>query len=288
MKIKGELEETLSRRFNRTIKIVGAGRTDAGVHATNQAFHFDLFPEDIKIKGANSTENKGNKNHEESRNQKKEFCALLQYALNSMLRDDIRVWNLCEAPPPALVTISDGTERKFRWHVIYDSMKKLYTYRLSIEPEALTYDPLERFSRVHVEGNIDHKKLEKVLKHFEGTHDFRAFSGAIEANQRKAGIEKKDTVRTVYSVELIPEGGGKYRIEILLKGALYKMVRNIVGTALEVSKGRMEEERMLQMLHHNDCEDGKTQFVRKDNKCKPAHPEGLTLEKVFYDDSDDF
>ena len=30
--------------------------------------------------------------------------------------------------------------------------------------------------------------------------------------------------------------------------------------------------------------DKKHQFVRKDNKCKPAHPEGLTLEMVFYDD----
>lgn len=286
------MENTLSQRFNRTIKIVGAGRTDAGVHATNQAFQFDLFPEEIKIKVANSGGNLEEKNKHEaevgSPHTNEEFCKQLQYSLNSMLREDMRVWNICKAPPPALVTMPDGMEKTFRWHVIYDSVKKLYTYRLSIEPEAITYDPLERFTRVHTEGNIDRQKLERVLKHFEGTHDFRAFAGAIEANQRKKGIEKKDTFRTVYSVDLIPEGNGKYRIEILLKGALYKMVRNMVGTALEVSKGRMEEERMLQMLHHDDCENGKSQFVRKDNKCKPAHPEGLTLERVFYDDSHNF
>ena len=279
----------MSQRFNRTVKIVGAGRTDAGVHATNQAFHFNVFPREIKSK---KMSHEGSSSHsdttEEERKENDEFCRELQYSLNRMLRNDIRVWNICQAPPPQLVTMANGKEEIFSWHVIYNSVKKLYTYRLSLEPEARTFDPLERFTRVHVEGNIDPRKLELVLRHFEGTHDFRAFAGAIEANQRKKGIEHKDTVRTIYSVDLIPEGNGKYRIEIMLKGALYKMVRNIVGTALEVSKGRMDEERMLQMLHHSNCTDGNTQFVRKDNKCKPAHPEGLTLEGVFYDDSDNF
>lgn len=40
--IEGELEGVLSQRFKRTVRIVGAGRTDAGVHAREQAFHFDL------------------------------------------------------------------------------------------------------------------------------------------------------------------------------------------------------------------------------------------------------
>lgn len=70
----------------------------------------------------------------------------------------------------------------------------------------------------------------------------------------------------------------------MLKGALYKMVRNMVGTALEVCRGRMDEEYMLKLLHGGDEGEEKS-YVRRDNKCKPASSEGLSLEMVFYDDS---
>ena len=105
-------------------------------------------------------------------------------------------------------------------------------------------------------------------------------SAEVEANLRKDGVENKDTVRTVYSCGLIDEGEGNYRIEIYLKGALYKMVRNMVGTAIDVAKGKFDEEKMLVMLHQKKEE----QLVRKDNKCKPAPGEGLTLEKVYFED----
>ena len=209
--------------------------------------------------------------------------------MNSMLSQDIRIYNLCRCPPPETEVLSDGEKRTHRWHVIYRAQKKLYTYRISLKPHAITTDPLERYHRVHVDGNIKPSDLQRVLRHYEGTHDFRAFAGAIEATQRKDGIEHKDTMRTVYSVTLIDEGEGKYRIDILLKGALYKMVRNMVGTAFDVCRGKLDEDFMLQMLHHstNDKDDRK-QFVRKDNKCKPAPPEGLSLEKVYYADNNEF
>lgn len=96
-------------------------------------------------------------------------------------------------------------------------------------------------------------------------------------------------MRTVYSINLVNEGRGNYRIDILLKGALYKMVRNIVGTSLEVAKGRMEEAQLLRMLHHKfDVERGgegaNKRYMRKDNKCKPAAAEGLTMEMVYFED----
>lgn len=261
--VQGELESVLTRRFNRRIQIVGAGRTDRHVHARGQAFHFDIYPHEIK-------------------SDMYDFLQKLQYSLNSMLPSDAKVFNLGQAPPPVLVSHPqpDGTmiEKSHKWHVIYNAEKKLYIYRISLAPFAITNDPVERFSRVHVEGNVDPNYLQVILKHYEGTHDFRAFAGAIEANARKDGIDatEKDTVRTVYSVNLVDEGDGNYRIEILLKGALYKMVRNMVGTALDVCKGRLEESSMLELLHGDD-------MVRKNNKSKPAPPEGLTLENVFYD-----
>ena len=268
------MESALSTRFCRHVSIVGAGRTDAGVHARGQAFHFDLC-RDEAMKGGHF-------------NESTDFCHSLQKSLNSMLKEDVRVYNIQTCPPPEVVTMLDGSERKHKWHVIYRAEKKLYTYRISLNPFAISSNPILRYDRVHVDGNIDPEHLQQVLRHYEGTHDFRAFAGAIEANQRKAGIDHKDTVRTVYSVDLIDEGHGNYRIEIRLKGALYKMVRNMVGTALEVCKGRVDEGLMLQLLHHSSSEgeDGtkKASFVRKDNKCKPAPPEGLCLEKVYFED----
>lgn len=271
---QGHLEEVLSTRFNRLVKIVGAGRTDAGVHARGQAFQFDLYPN-------------------ETMSAEFEFCQSLQSSLNSMLKDDMRVYNLSPSPLPELVTLPNGSQRRHRWHVIYRAQKKKYTYRISLQPQSITTHPLHRYNRVHVDGNIDPEHLSRVLKYYEGTHDFRAFAGAIEANQRKDGIEHKDTVRTVYSVDLIDESEGRYRIEILLKGALYKMVRNMVGTALDVCKGRVKEDYMLQLLHQSkddgDCagagnNEHEISFARKDNKCKPAPPEGLCLEKVYFED----
>ena len=300
--VQGEIENVLSRRFNRTMKIVGAGRTDAGVHARGQAFHFDIYSEDVVVKDSQKImeldKHKQQKKQEEDQQGltttttttttiDEQFCHILQKSLNSMLPQDIRVWNISRCPPPVSVTrtLADGSEstRMHKWHVIYNSKQKLYVYRISMGPDAITTDPLERYTRVHVEGNIDIDYLREVLKHYEGTHDFRAFAGAIEANQRKDGIEHKNTVRTVYNVTVIEEGEGKFRIEILLKGALYKMVRNMVGTALDVCKGRVDEAYMLQMLHHSS-QDGSKQFVRKDNKCKPAPPEGLELARVDFDD----
>ena len=116
-----------------------------------------------------------------------------------------------------------------------------------------------------------------ALKQFEGTHDFRAFAGAIEQNERRIGKEM-DTVRTVYSVDLLHEGNGNYRVDFLLKGALYKMVRNMMGTALDVAKGRMDEQVLVDLLNRSDDD------VRKNNRSKPAPPEGLCLERVFFVD----
>lgn len=284
--IQGELEKVLSQRFNSQVKVVGAGRTDAGVHARGQAFHFDISSDRSLTKEVQSQELQQSLDTTDS--DESQFCSCLQTSLNSMLPQDLRVWNISKCPPPETFTkfLPDGKTsiRTYNWHVIYNAKKKLYVYRISMGPQSVSTDPLQRYTRVYVDGDIDSEYLRKILKHYEGTHDFRAFAGAIEANQRKDGIEHKNTVRTVHKVTLIDEGGGDYRIDILLKGALYKMVRNMVGTALDVAKGRVKEELMLQMLHH---EHGTEQFVRKDNKCKPAPPEGLTLEKVYFDDDFD-
>ena len=249
--IQGDLEQVLSQRFQRQVRVVGAGRTDAGVHARGQAIHFDLQKGDI---------------------QSPEALKTLEYSMNRMLRQDLQVYNLQEAP---LVTKKvNGIVGPFPWHAIYDATGKLYIYRISA---AKSMDPLERHTRYDLSWrpNLDLDLLQRTLKHCEGTHDFRAF--AVGIDEKESFLDGTvNTRRTVYSVDMIDEGAGMFRIEVRLKGALYKMIRNIMGTALDVAWGITSEEKFLALLHGGAS--------RRENKSKPAPPQGLMLEQVYYDD----
>lgn len=405
--IQGEIEHALSTRFRRTIPVVGASRTDAGVHARGQAFHFDLLSSELPPLEISSTASpifEVEEDDMESGRQKKsfgmdEFCSKLQHSMNRMLPSDIRIFNLQLAPSMPTTKASTNYSTKTLpttevievessakspssrpWHAIQSAKAKWYSYRFTLGPTLR--NPMDRYTRTHfvhrpsfahrrfsrssssatssnetttatavVEQQqqqhqpnhprsltkLDMDRLQDILKLFEGTHDFRAFGGQLEQNEkkRKAKLKDKqfDTVRTVYKVELIKETEddgnninettdvfffhgeeGNYRIDFLLQGALYKMVRNMVGTAMECWLGRMSEEQIVNMLAQNnnssnsnntlgggndDNDDGDDDeyddknahnshrhrpFQRKDNPCKPAPPEGLTLECVYYDD----
>ena len=286
--IQGTLEEVLQARFRRPgLRVVGAGRTDAGVSARGQAFHFDLTPEE----------------HEKLHAQKQgKPQPPLEYTMNRMLTEEIRVWNV--EPAKSVNVICDVTKddngdneeddttatRQFAWNAIHSSTHKLYSYRICVGP---VMDPIHRFQRWHVPGDskpANATLLAQSLKLFEGSHDFRAFAGAVEQTEKKAQ-RKIDTVRTIYKCQLIDESeryerDGYYRIDILLSGALYKMVRNMVGTAMDVSRGSVDVATLAQLLQSGT--NGRSQLGRKDNRSKPAPPEGLTLERVFYDDDDAF
>ena len=87
---KGELEGVLARRFNRTVKIVGAGRTDSGVHARGQAFHFDVFLPEITSKQLQSKLSRNGEIIDFDEKYCFDFCHQLQASLNSMLQQDMR------------------------------------------------------------------------------------------------------------------------------------------------------------------------------------------------------
>jgi tRNA pseudouridine38-40 synthase len=134
-------EQILSQRFQRQIRVVGAGRTDAGVHARGQAIHFDLQKGDI---------------------QSPEALQTLQYSMNRMLRQDLQVYNLQEAP--LVIKKVNGVVGSYPWHAIYDATGKLYIYRISA---AKSMDPLERHTRYDLSWrpNLDLDLLQRTLKH---------------------------------------------------------------------------------------------------------------------------
>jgi len=302
--IQGELERVLSKRFRRVVKVVGAGRTDGGVHARGQAIHFDLYPNETLVERG-TQESSPNENDNENDKGQTIFEHQLEHMLNRMLPEDMCAWNLGRTVPTVVEGNVGGTIPPgiYNWNAMRTSTSKLYSYRISVGD---AMDPSERHHRWQLPWHsIDPRRLERVLKSFEGTHDFVCFAGALEQNKKKTGVTM-GTVRTIHRIELVRESdAGKrradhrntentswgrdllddcYRIDIYLDGALYKMVRNIVGTAVDVCREWIDEEWMEDLLERP----GELGYSRRDNPCMPAPPNGLTLERVFYPDDDAF
>jgi tRNA pseudouridine38-40 synthase len=301
--VQGCLEEALlsSRCFcgNSVLRVVAASRTDAGVHARGQAIHFDVLAAALLGHNNAATTIPDEDDPLLLVQQQRQRLQKVEYSLNKILPADIRIWNLQPAPPPNFeqiieTTTSGGsvllTKKLLPWNVLYESTQKLYSYRISLAP---VMDPLERYHRWHLDSlkgkPVDLSILSRLLPAFEGTHDFRAFAGGVEQLEKTTGgLVVVNTVRTIYSVDLVDEGGGNFRIDFRLKGALYKQVRNMVGTVLDASRGLMTEEAFLRLIGGVEAGDGNERRTamslrRRNNPSKPAPPQGLTLEYVYFD-----
>jgi len=251
--VQGELEKVLRSRFGpsregRMIQTLGASRTDTGVHAQGQCMQADLPINECDADGA---------------------CELLMWQVNRMLPDDIRVRNLLPAPSVSVEVDSARHE----WHAIASSVGKKYVYKFCAGPRPM--EPIHRFHR----GDLGHRPLDAdlfraALREFEGRHDFRAF-----ANQSPNLILNKSTSREIFSTNYVVLDDGYVNVEVELDGALYKMVRNVIGTAAAVAAGTMDLKAIPRLFQVPD-----PQWLRNQAKAAPAC--GLHLERVHYKDFD--
>lgn len=247
--VQGTINRQLSELFNARIKVVGASRTDLGVHARGQVIHFDLPPDSLK-----------------------DFDTF-EYKINRLLPDDVKLYNVTFAPYGKVEQeVSDDI-----FHATKSAEGKLYTYRFCSNKFV---DPILRQQYAHMYKPIDFEKLTTSLEMFVGTHDFRSFCNRLEKDTRDNQYyeEKKalSTTRTVRRIELQKEGigDGFYRIEFEIESALYRMIRNIVGSCMAVATDDMAVETLVMLL--------KEGLPRTENKAKSADAHGLCLEKVFY------
>lgn len=182
------LEDAILDVTRERVTVTGAGRTDAGVHATGQVVNF----------------------HTESRIPAERF----PYALNSRLPRDIAVTAAEEVSPD--------------FHSSRDAKSKLYVYL--IRPSAIP-SPLWRRYALHVPPSLDLGLMARAARLFEGVHDFSLY--------RASGSSARTAVRTVYRCELAGWTDGVWTISVEADGFLYKMVRMIVGTLLQVGRGKL-------------------------------------------------
>jgi tRNA pseudouridine38-40 synthase len=220
--VQGELEAAFERIVGRPVRVHGAGRTDAGVHARGQVAHADL----------------------ETRLDERS----LQRALNAVLPADVAVLELAGVAPDF------DARGDARW--------KRYVYRILERREP---SPLRRQTRWHHPRALDLGAMQVAARLLIGTHDFAAFRG----NPR--GTAEESTVRKLMRLEPRRQGD---EIEFLAEGQAFlrHMVRNLVGTLVEIGKGRIAPGEVEAILASRDRA-----------RAGPTAPAcGLTLDHVEY------
>jgi tRNA pseudouridine38-40 synthase len=232
--VQATLEDALLPIEGTRAIVIGAGRTDAGVHAAAQVASVTL--------------------------QASIAAADLLRALNATLPVDVRVLSVDE--------MSRGFNAQFA--------AKQKTYRYSVWAEGVVPPPLARYVW-HVPQPLDVAAMNDAAALVVGTHDFAAFQAT--------GSDVVTTVRTltVSRVAAVDAGvvatavgattvGAWIAYEVTGSGFLRHMVRNLLGTLVDVGRGRRAADDVARILASRN----------RATASATAPPHGLTLWSVDY------
>ena len=232
--IQGLIEDALFDLDGREIPVIGAGRTDAGVHALGQVASFSLH-RDID-------------------------ASTLVSALNARLPNTVRVLT---AEPVATT-----------FHARYNALAKTYRYRIW---NGDVMSPFERAYAWHLTGPLDRAAMVEAASLVEGRHDFAAFQaagGSTKTSEREMFSSRilgddvaqdSSPARAALPIHIVYEARGD--------GFLRHMVRNIVGSLVEIGRGRRPASWLTDVLVRCDrTQAGPT-----------APPHGLVLVAVEYE-----
>lgn len=239
--IQEKIEKAAKKIFPKgKISLHGSGRTDSGVHARAQVAHMRAtvdLPTSVLLK-----------------------------ALNAHLPDDIRILSVEDCDPSFHAQLSVKT-KTYRYFI------------LSCNSKNPVHWPFLRPYTWFVTYPLDFKAMEKALKSLEGVHDFKSF--------QNRGTPVHHTTREILEAKLVVHEGknenlpwmpgkdfqGKLlEVRICGTGFLKQMVRTIVGTIVEVGRGKISLEDLEKILD------------KKDRRASglTAPPQGLFLDNVEY------
>ena len=172
--------------------------------------------------------------------------------LNSLVADDVVILS-CEETDAA-------------FHARYDVKSKTYHYRILNQP---IRSAIQKRYAWHISRPLNVDAMTVAIEHFKGKHDFKAFEGT--------GSPRSSTIRNIFSVSLHHEGFGFLRFEISADGFLKCMVRNIVGTLVEVGMEKLKPDDIQAIL----------QSGNRANAGPTAPAKGLFLIHAEYENTKD-
>ena len=210
------LENALSTLLAEKISVTGAGRTDAGVHAIRYAAHFDSFSGRLD-------------------------AAALGYKLNAIL-------------PPSVV-VHEVTPAADGFHARFDALSRTYMYFIHKGKDPFA----DRYSW-RCDWPLDTEAMNEAAAVLLGTHDFSCFEKTGGGNKTSVCTVSEAFWRPYQPQEVsqlgfIPAAGmtGEYLVfRITADRFLRNMVRAVVGTLVEVGRGRRSPSSMQALLDSGD------------------------------------
>ncbi len=148
---------------------------------------------------------------------------------NFKTKSNIPAYNLLQAINsylPKDIVVRSAKKVSDNFHSRYSAKSKIYCYTIL---NSKIRDAVGRDYCLHYSTPLDIEKMQKASKVLIGKHDFSAF---------KSKSEVLNSVRTIMKLE-IKKKGKFLTFTVEADGFLYKMVRSIVGTLIEVGKGKM-------------------------------------------------
>jgi tRNA pseudouridine38-40 synthase len=219
--VQEEIEKALQVALRQSVRLTGAGRTDAGVHARGQVAHFttDDTIDPLRLRGS----------------------------LNGLLDSDIAV--------------QEVSKENDRFHSRFDATERIYVYQISTRPRAL-----DVHMRLVLHSPPDFSVMNDAAETLLGRHDFSAFCRTASETRNRICVVDRASWQAEWRI-------GDFRFVIAADRFLHGMVRAIVGTLLEIGRGKRPT---------NDIE---RIFERMDRReAGPAAPaKGLVLQEVKYD-----
>jgi len=204
--VQGTLEDAIARVLGGQPRLVVAGRTDAGVHATGQVAHLDLDEEqEHRLRSRASRRGTGDP------------VAVLAGRIRGVLGaySDVTVHRTTIAP--------DGFDARF------SAVWRRYSYRIA--DQATGYDPLERHRTTTVRAPLDVAAMDAAARSLIGLHDFAAYCKPRE---------EATTIRTLLEFDWHRDADGVLVANVKADAFCHSMVRALVGGCVAVGQGRLD------------------------------------------------
>jgi tRNA pseudouridine38-40 synthase len=234
--VQGELRAALARVTGEDVLPQGSGRTDAGVHALGQVASFALA---APIPEAN-----------------------LVRALNRTL--------------PASIRVLDAARMTGNFHARHSAQAKTYEYRIF---RGEICPPWHAPYVYAMNAPLDVEGMQQAAARVCGEHDFTSFAASdpdrLERDSPSTGLEDRGHVRCLHASEwMLKAEHALLLYRVRGNGFLHHMVRNLVGTFLEVGRGNLKETDIPAILESRSRE-----------RAGPTAPaRGLFLVNVEYSD----